>query len=83
MCQGVVKALHITPVDTPYRLMGESRPFRRGAIMIRLYLPFFLALFFLVVPKESVGQNGELADLNSVRIVVEKLESKERKLGPW
>ncbi len=29
--------------------------------MVRLYLPLFLALFILAVPKESVGQTGQLA----------------------
>ncbi len=38
--------------------------------MIRLYLPLFLALLLFMVPRESMGQNGELAQINSVTIVV-------------
>ena len=49
--------------------------------MVRLYLPFFLALFILVVPKESEGQYGKLAELTEVRIVVENLKEAKEKLG--
>ena len=49
--------------------------------MIRLYLPFFLALLFLVVPNESAGQYGNLTDLSEVMIHVEKLGSAAKKLG--
>jgi len=49
--------------------------------MIRLYLSVFFALFVLVVPKESVGQNGELAKLNEVKIVLAALTSEQKKLG--
>ena len=48
--------------------------------MIRLYLPFFLALFILVVPKESEGQNGQLTQINSVKIVV-RLYGESKDMG--
>jgi len=49
--------------------------------MVRVYLPFFLALFILVVPKESVGQLGHLAEVNDINITVEDIGSDEQKLG--
>ena len=49
--------------------------------MIRLYLPIFLALFILAVPKESVGQNGQLAGLTEVKIVTGALSAKAKELG--
>ncbi len=39
--------------------------------MARLYTMLLFALPVLMVPVESVGQNGELAKLSEVRIVVE------------
>ena len=38
--------------------------------MVRFYLPFFLALLFFVVPKESAAQSGNLAEMSEVAIVV-------------
>ena len=38
--------------------------------MIRLYLPFSLVLLFLVVPKESAAQSGNLAEMSEVAVVV-------------
>ena len=49
-------------------------------MMIRLYLPFFLALLFLVGPKESIGQDGQLTQINSVTIVV-WLSDKAKEMG--
>jgi len=49
--------------------------------MVRLYVAGFFAMFMLVVPKESVGQNGQLAELNEIKIVVEYLRSETKRLG--
>ena len=49
--------------------------------MIRPYLPCFLALFILAVPKESVGQGGELAGLNEVSLLVEELPSSTKRFS--
>jgi len=49
--------------------------------VLRLYIPFFLALFFLVVPKESAGQDGDLTNVSEVSIVVGKLDSPSKTLG--
>ena len=49
--------------------------------MVCPYIPCFLALFFLVVPRESIGQNGQLAELNDVKVAVEYLPGKLERLG--
>ncbi len=49
--------------------------------MYQLFLPLFVALFILAVPEESAGQYGGLTELSDVRIVVEELSRKEKKLG--
>jgi len=49
--------------------------------MIRPYLPIFLALIILAVPKESAGQYANFADLSEVAIVVDKLEVAAEKFG--
>jgi len=49
--------------------------------MSRLYLMLFFALLVLVVPVESAGQNGQLARLSEVHIVVERLSQDAKELG--
>ena len=49
--------------------------------MVRLYLPFFLALFILAVPREAAGQNGSFTDVSEVAIQVEELNSQAKNLG--
>ena len=49
--------------------------------MARLYPMLLFALLVLVVPVESEGQNGELAKLSEVKILVESLLSAEKELG--
>ena len=49
--------------------MGESKQFREEHAMFSLYLPFFLALLILAIPKESVA-SGMLAELREVAINV-------------
>jgi len=48
--------------------------------MVRLYLPFFLALLFLVVPKESAAQYGNFAEMSEVSILVEIRGTETEKL---
>jgi len=43
--------------------MGESRPLRRGAILIRLYLPFFLALIALFIFSKSAYSDVSTSEL--------------------
>jgi len=49
--------------------------------MVRLYLPVFLALFIVAVPKESAGQNGELAGLSEAHIVIKDLSNISKAVG--
>jgi len=49
--------------------------------MIRPYLLLSVALFVVSVPEGLRAQDGRLAGLDEVRIVVESLGSEERKLG--
>ena len=49
--------------------------------MVRLYLPLFLALLILTVPKESIGQNGQLANIHQIGIVIEDLTDDAKELG--
>ena len=49
--------------------------------MARLYLMLFYVLFMLAVPAESSGQNGQLAKLSEVHIVVERLSQDVKELG--
>ena len=49
--------------------------------MARLYLMLYLALLVLVVPVDSAGQNGQLARLSEVHIVVERLSQDAIELG--
>jgi hypothetical protein len=49
--------------------------------MVRLYPILFFALFVLAVPVESSGQNGQLAKLSEVHLVVERLSQDVKELG--
>ncbi len=49
--------------------------------MTRLYPMLLFALLVLVVPVESAGQDGQLARLIEVKIVVEDLSSDAKELG--
>ena len=49
--------------------------------MARLYPMLLFALMVLVMPVESAGQNGQLAKLSEVKIVVEKLSRETKELG--
>ena len=49
--------------------------------MARLYLMLSYVLFMLAVPVESSGQNGQLAKLSEVHIVVERLSQDAKELG--
>ena len=49
--------------------------------MARLYTILVFALLVLVVPVESAGQNGQLARLSEVHIVVERLSQDAKELG--
>jgi len=67
---------------TPLSRGGRIQAAHGGAILIRLYLPFFLALLFLAVPKESVGQAGNLAQISALEIFVTLTKTaKELKLS--
>jgi len=49
--------------------------------MVRLFLSVFFALFILAVPKESVGQTGQLAGLTEIKILVENLSRAAKQSG--
>jgi len=49
--------------------------------MVRLYPLLFFALLVLVMPVESEAQDGKLAKLSEVRIIVEALRSDGKELG--
>ena len=49
--------------------------------MVRLYIPYFFALLFLVVPEDSAGQQGDLAGLTEVRIEVFAFDKSDKELG--
>ncbi len=49
--------------------------------MARLYPMLLFALLVLMVPVESAGQDGQLAKLSEVQIVVEDLRQGEKELG--
>ena len=49
--------------------------------MARLYTMLLFALLVLVMPVESAGQNGQLARLSEVDILVEQIRSEGKELG--
>ncbi len=49
--------------------------------MARLYTMLYLTLVVLMMPVESAGQDGQLARLIEVKIVVEDLSSDAKELG--
>jgi len=49
--------------------------------MARLYPMLLIVLLVLVVPVESQGQNGQLAKLSEVKLVVAELSSEAKELG--
>jgi len=49
--------------------------------MVRLYPMLYFALLALVVPVVSAGQDGQLAKLSEVKIVVGDIRQEEKELG--
>jgi len=49
--------------------------------MARFYTMLLFALLVLVMPVESAGQNGEIAKLSEVQIVVNNLSQESKELG--
>ncbi len=49
--------------------------------MAQIYPILLIALLVLIVPVESAGQNGQLARLSEVHIVVERLSQDAKELG--
>ena len=49
--------------------------------MVRLFLSVFFALFILAVPKESVGQTGQLAGLTEIKLLVKTLSRAAKQSG--